>query len=128
MLNKYIGFIKKLTESVFDIKSVGSFADYFEAVWRGFLLLFVILLSIAGAAAIIVGPFVLWKMVWRRLSKKHVDEINRLWKEGNKNTVEKMNVLTDKLTRMKRWYIGILITIHIPFILPLILMLIDFVF
>lgn len=128
MLNKYIEFIKRLTESVFEIKDVGSFADYFEAVWRGFLLLFVIIVSIAGILAVVIGPFFLWKLIWKKLSQRHINEINRLWKEGNKDAVDKMNNLANKLTKMKCWYIGILITAHTPFVLPLILMLLDFVF
>lgn len=127
MLNKYIEFLKKLTESVFEIKGIGSVSDYLEAVWRGFLLLLLLVLTVAGIVAIVVGPFVLWKFVWKKLTEKHVAEINRLWKETTKEAIEQMNKLKNKLDRIKKWYIAILIVVHIPFVMPLIMMLIDFI-
>lgn len=127
MLNRYIEFLKKLTESVFEIKGVGSIGDYFEAVWRGFLLLLLIILTVAGIVAIVVGPFVLWKWVWKKLSAKHVDEINRLWKENTKEAIDRMHELSSKLDKIKRWYITGLVVVHVPFVMPLIMMLIDFI-
>lgn len=132
MLNKYIEFLKRLTESVFDIKGVCNVKDYFEAVWRGFLLLFVIVLTLACIVAVIVGPFLFWKWVWKKLTVKYTEGIKRLWKEQIENgqtdtNYKQMCVLEDKLTKVKKWYIVALSVLHLPFIIPLIMVLVDFI-
>lgn len=128
MLNKYLKFLRQLSESVFEIKNLGSLSDYFEAVWRGFLLLFLVIVSIAGIAAVIIAPFILWSKVWVRLTKKITNEINQLFNEGKHENNAKIFALQKKLRNIKMVYGSALSFLHLPFILPLILMLLDVVF
>jgi len=128
MLNRYIEFLKKLSESVFEIKGLGSLSDYFEAVWRGFLLLFLVVLTIVGLVAIVVGPVILWSKVWKKISKKVVEEINALLDTGKAENSTKIWQLQNKLKHMKVAYVSGLSILHLPFIIPLILMLLDFIF
>lgn len=127
MLNKYIELLKNLSKSVFEIKDIGSLGDYIEAVWRGFLLLFLIIVTIAGIAVVTVGPFLFWKWAWKKISTKYIDEINRLWEDKSIESAKKMKEMAKKLNRIKIGYIVTLTILHTPFIIPLILMLIDFI-
>ena len=118
MLQNYIDFLRSTIDKLTNFHFNGDVGSYFEAVGLGFLTLLLIVVGIVAVVAAVALPIVVLCLPWKLLTKKLVEQINANFLENPEETMRLYKIYN----RRKKIYIGCVSILLLPFVVPLIMM------
>ena len=118
MLQNYIDFLKGTIDQLTDFHFDGDIGSYFEAVGLGFLTIFLVIFGVVCTVGAIILPVIICKLPWKLITKKLREQINAAYKTSPEEAVK----LYYTYVARKRIYIGVMVFLAIPFVVPFIMM------
>ncbi|MDF2880264.1 MAG: hypothetical protein K0R54_821 [Clostridiaceae bacterium] len=130
----FLNYQNFITDTLYNIfhPNCNSFADYIQVVFSGMLVIISGLVVIAIIAGILILPFIVYKKCVKNIEVQINETYIRYRKdyEGDSKDIEALQSKQEKLENEKLKYIILVIllsiVIYIPMILPIFMMIIDF--